>query len=472
LSISIGERTLWIAELSQNNGGPPRGRVVEFVYPDACSLEDTTLLGAELATFLATHGFSARRVVFGVPAKWLIVRPYDMPPADEETAANILWLHASERVMPALGPMVFDYLGDSLPNDPTSLLLIGLQQRRMEQIMALARAAKLKPIGITPIGAAVGSAASQHVQNSLIALFGPGGLELIDQDGPQTRSIHFVRANGSAQPVLAELRRRSASFSMDNLPANGTPRNLVLWDDTGMAPDYLDALRKGTALPITDASRQWLNVSEAATQTGSKGLSALALGLSSRATERLNVDFLNPRIAPPEPQRANRVPWLPWAIAVAALLAIAAIVDLSNIQKQISGYDDRLQSIQPAVDVARPYVASMQFAETFRTAHPRYLSCLADLTQALPPDGKTFLTNFNLHADMTGEISGTSDSEQNVLNFRDKLNSTGRFADLDCKLSAKEAHGGQPGNGAPPGGPPGGGDNSASFSLTFVYTPK
>jgi hypothetical protein len=468
LSVSMGERTLWVAEIAQADGGLLRGRVVEFAYSTADGLDDPQRLGSELAEFLRANGFSSRRAVFGVPGKWLMARPFEMPPADEETVSSVLWLHTTENVIPTLGPMVFDYSGEPSPSESRRLLLIGLQQRRMEQITALAGGAKLKVAGITPIGSAVGSVAGEHGAGSLIALFGPGGLEFIEQENGQTRSIQFVRSNGSPQPVLAELRRRSATM----LNAGGelaAKRQMVLWDDVGMDGDFLLALKKGSELSIVEASRKWAEISETQEPAGCRGSSALALGRS--AMKGLGVDFAHPRLAPAQKPRPRPLTWLASAVAAAALVLIAAFVDLSNLENQNSGLDDRLHSMQPAVDAARPYVASMQFADSFGTARPRYVACIADLTAALPADGQTYLTRFSLRGDMSGEVSGTSPNEQGVLSFRDQLNSTARFSDLECKLNSSNSQA-RPGNAPPNGAGAGGGAPSpVSFSLTFGYLP-
>jgi len=457
LSISIGERSLWVAEIIQDGEAGSCARLAEFVYPPDITLEDPGGLGGELASFLSLQNFSARRVVVGVPAKWLIVRPYDMPPADAQTTSSVLWLHATERIMPALGPMVFDFLGQSSPTEPTTLLLMGLQTRWIERLAALAKAARLKIIGITPIGAVVGAVASRHVRSSLIALFGAGGLEVIDQEDGHIRSIHYVRSNGSAQPVIASLRRSVAALSLDEQSQNHEQKDLVIWNDIGMDRAFLDALQPGTGLSITEVQRNWVALSHLGVSEGAKGLSAIALGERGRAGARLGVDFLHPRLAPPERER-HRIPaaWLSWAVVAAILIFIAACIDILSLQKQVNGLDNQLQSMDPALQVARPYLDSMQFAESFRTTHPRYLACIADLTEALPPDRQTYLTNFNLHADMSGEISGISTNEQNILNFRDKLTSTGRFSDLMCRLDARETHAGSTG---------------VLFSVTFAYQP-
>ena len=453
LSISIGEKSLWVAERAVDAGGAPRERVVEFIFPADIALDDPQRLGEALTGFLSRENFSARRVIFGVPAKWMIVRPYEMPPADEQTASSILWLHATERVMPALGLMVFDFLGDSSPSQSTMLLLMGLQQHRMDQLMALARSAKLKVAGITPIGAAVGKAVGRHVPSALIALFGPGGMELIHQDGQQTKSISYVRLNGSVQPVIAELRRTAASLPVDGDLPDRSPPKLVLWDDVGANPQLIDALPAASGLAVVEVQRQWVEIFPSGDAEGARGLSASAL--CAQSGEAPGVDFLNPRIAPPRLQRSHTAAvWLPWAVAAVAVILLAAMTDMLSIQRQISGLDNQLQNMEPALHVARPYVQSMQFADSFRTTQPRYLACIADLTGALPPDGQTYLNNFNLHSDMTGEISGSSSGEQNILDFRDKLNATGRFTDLMCRLDAHETRGGA---------------SSVLFSVTFNY---
>jgi hypothetical protein len=458
LAISIGERSLRLAEVIWDTEAAPAARMAEFVYPESGTLEEPGQLGGALASFLKEQGFSAHRAIFGVPAKWLIVRPYEMPPTDAHTASSILWLHTTDQIMPALGPMVFDFMGESSPTEPRTLLLVGLQRRWMERLMALAAAARLKVVGITPIGAAVGAATAAHVPNSLIALFGPEGAELIEQEGRHTRSMRPIRSNGSVQPVIAELRRAAAAMSLDvDLPPHLRP-GLVLWDDKGLEPEFVNALRQATSLPVTEAQRQWVGISESNAPDSTRGLSAIALTLSQRAEQRPGIDFLNPRLAAPRGAHwHDRAAWLPWAVAAIVFAAVALFVDISSIQKQISGMDHQLQAMQPALDVATPYVARMQFAESFRAVHPRYLACLGDLTEALPADGQTYLTSLNLRTDMRGDVSGHSTNEQNVLTLRDKLNSIGRFAELMCKLDAMETRGS---------------GSDVSFSITFIYLPR
>jgi hypothetical protein len=57
---------------------------------------------------------------------------------------------------------------------------------------------------------------------------------------------------------------------------------------------------------------------------------------------------------------------------------------------------------------------------------------------------------------MKGSVTGRADGEQGVLNFVDKLNGGGRFAEVHCNLD----------------GPQGRGGGEVSFTVSFVYVPR
>ena len=96
-----------------------------------------------------------------------------MPPADAATAASVLWLHASENVPSELGPMIFDFAGESSLTEPTHLLLLGLKQVWMDRLNAIAKSARLKIMAVRPSGEAIAAATSPHLENGLIlSLYG------------------------------------------------------------------------------------------------------------------------------------------------------------------------------------------------------------------------------------------------------------------------------------------------------------
>src|ERR1700722_6406040 len=155
LGICIGERALRVAQVTLGGSAGPVARTAEFPYPPGVGLAQPDELGKALAYFLQWHGFTSRRAILGVPAKWLITRSHRMPPADAKTAADVLWLRASEEIPQELGPMVFDFAGEPSVAAPTNLLLAGLQKQRLDRLLIFAAAAELKVMSVTPTAVAL-----------------------------------------------------------------------------------------------------------------------------------------------------------------------------------------------------------------------------------------------------------------------------------------------------------------------------
>ena len=149
MGIALGERSLSVAEAVSTGAGNGGGgamrveRCAEFAFPTGLTLERGEELGAAFADFLKTKGFSTRRAILGIPAKWLMLKSHTLPPADAETAATMLALHAESESAPELGEVFFDSLGDSDPSKPSNVLLLGLPRRWIERVTALAKGARL-----------------------------------------------------------------------------------------------------------------------------------------------------------------------------------------------------------------------------------------------------------------------------------------------------------------------------------------
>ena len=64
--------------------------------------------GAALAEFLRQKQFTARHAVVGLPAKWLLVKTKEVPPADSKTASDLLRLQAEGDFSSELRDLVFE----------------------------------------------------------------------------------------------------------------------------------------------------------------------------------------------------------------------------------------------------------------------------------------------------------------------------------------------------------------------------
>src|SRR5205814_9150368 len=97
LGLAVGERSIIAAEISIGRDRKQVKRTAAFIFPADASLEKPEELGTSLAQFLRQNNFSTSRAVIGVPARWLMARDKDIPPATPEAAASTLRLQAERR---------------------------------------------------------------------------------------------------------------------------------------------------------------------------------------------------------------------------------------------------------------------------------------------------------------------------------------------------------------------------------------
>lgn len=476
LGISVGERSLLVAQVGAGGGGgesssgPRVCRMAEFAYPPGVSIDDGEAVGTGLREFLRGGGFSAGRAVLGVPAKWLMLRTHRIPPADEATAADLLRLQVESHGTPELGEMVYDFTGDCRADEPCDVLVMGLARRRLDALLAMASAARLKVVAVTACTAALCAATANSDAGRggrpLVLSVRPEGAELAAAFGSRPRFLRHLGSAVAAPPLGMELRRAAAMLPAEFASGNGhdghafgpenhTSREMIVWDDVGLDPDALTTLEASLGFPVIRGELPALGGSGCALADGRVGGRAVALALPALAGHRPAIDFLHPRlVAPKESRLQRRTVWITVAATAAALAILLGYADLVRLQRQVERVNGDLQAIDPALQVAKPFVARMRFAEAFHPDQPRYLECLRDVTAALPESGQTYLTSFHLQNTMQGEFAGHAASVAEVIGVVDKLNAGGRFTELKRTFDAR---------GTTPG---------VSFKVTFVYLPR
>jgi Tfp pilus assembly PilM family ATPase len=136
IGLSVGAKSLLFAEVSaqgRGRGGEKAaiGQLAEMVYPENVSLATPEQLGQAVAAFLKTQKFGTRDVIIGLPARRLLTRRKDVPPASEQAAAATLRLQAETEFSPAgsdADSFAVDFAGETSSSEATSVLLIATAQ--------------------------------------------------------------------------------------------------------------------------------------------------------------------------------------------------------------------------------------------------------------------------------------------------------------------------------------------------------
>lgn len=449
LGICVGDHGMLIAESPCASATLSSGavRVAEFNYPPGVTLEKGEALGASLREFLQSQGFSTTRAIYGIPARWMLLKSHSLPPADPQTAATMLWLRAETSGMAEVGEMIFDYIGRPDSQEPSTVVLAGLTKKKRDQLLAIGTSAGLKIESIVPTGAALADLAAIAGRGPLVLSIGRENVELL---GIEHHSVHFLKHLGASSAkgqLIAELRRATATLQHSHY----AKPELILWTEGQKEDaDLRSAIESAVGMPVVDGE---LPGSETSARSKVSATTAAAIALSAQSPLP---DFLRPRISAPRVQNRRPMALLAGVLAACvALLALAGYIDILHLDHQVADYDTKLAALQPRLKTAKPFVDSMEFARTFEAKKATYLSAMRELTSAMPKDGQTYLTSFNLQSNMRGEFSGRSSSDQSVVSLMDKLSSARRFTDLKRKMDERQGKTG----------------NEVSYSVTFKFVP-
>jgi hypothetical protein len=224
LGIAVGDRSLVVAEASRA-GGPPRVTLAAaFAYPAGVGLDQPDALGQAFGQFLKDRGFAARQVVVGVPARWVLSKPKDVPPADPATVAEALRLQVEGEFTQELRDLSFDYAGETSPDESRTVLLMALQGKHLTQVKAVAEAAKLQLAAVTPVGCVLGAAtaaAAGGPRQAMVVSVGPGGVELAAVDGPAAPRVLRHLGASMASPAMLAVELRRAAYGLGGAAAGG-----------------------------------------------------------------------------------------------------------------------------------------------------------------------------------------------------------------------------------------------------------
>ena len=423
LGISLGSRSLLVAEVHGNGSAPRVVRSAEFTFDQEDSLQTPAVLGKKLAAFLKENAFAANQAVVGIPAQWLMLKEKTVPPATPEAIAGMLRIQAERDFSLEPSSLAIDYALGRSSAEGQSLILVAALRERIEQIRTLAVAANLKLQMITGTSLALSAA----TQSATLLYLGANGAELTTRgkDG-LLRVRHISGAStgkSAAASLVPELRR---AIAVTQPPIDKT--EFIVWDDSGGASS-LKELTEELDIPVKAGAC----FSGVALETGGAercaGSSALALCLLQ--PNLAMIDFLHSRleIKPPSKLTSTTI----WA-AVAAFVIVGGLAYLLNDWRanaaDVAELRQRRDDMKENLDTAKTFITRVNATRTWYERRPNYLECLRAITMTFPEDGRVWTSSLSLREDMRGILNGRASDEKSVLDVLDKLKVGKKFAEV------------------------------------------
>jgi hypothetical protein len=460
LGLVVGERSIIAAEVSVARDRRAVKRTAEFLFPAGTSLEKPDELGMALSQFLRQNQFSTSKAVIGVPARWLMARDKDLPPATAELAASTLRLQAERHS--SADDLVFDYAGEPDPRKPRKVLLAAMLRPQMEKLERMADAAGLRLMGITSATLALANAAVNGPGNSLLLTIAPDAMELAARhEGTPVLLRHLASSNasaalknGGAQDVASmigsEIRR-----VVTLMPPNGeASRSITLWDSLGLTEGELPILQDRAGLAVeSGGDLKSIGISSPSDQQATRFAPAIALAMSG-AQGRLPLDFMHSRLATKKESRlGRRTVWgIILGVAAVALLTFL-LIDQRNREADLAALDAHLKKIGPDIKAAENLTEKVSYGRGWYETRPPVLECLREITRAFRDDEPIWVSNFTLRDNNKGTLKGRAADRRYINDLQERLQTNKNFSDVRLQ-EFREV---------------GGSSREISFSLNFVF---
>jgi hypothetical protein len=437
--------------------------------------------------------------VVGVPAKWLIARENDVPPAAPDQVHAILSLAAERLSAAEHSELVTDFAGRidgaaaTSTSAPRKVLLVAMLRQRLQQIEDLAQAAGLSVAAVTSsalVLAEVARQSGQDLPDLPMLLLGRQGAEMVFQHAGTPRMLRHVSVvamNGhgvATGPLGAELRRAvalapaSPNGTATKSPGNGSPttpaapteRELLLWDAVGLSDQQLGELSERMGVRVRAAQTlESLGVQtepEAAPAGAPAGQFAPAVSLAFAAADRalLPIDFKRSRLAPRK-QKKQVTSLTSWAIILGAVIVIGVVglyVYVSKLESRLKLLDSTLAENKSKWDEAKSDRERLDYGLGFFEKRSPMLEALREVTLAFPQEEQIWVTNFTIREEKDskkgkfvrrGMLIGKCRYQKTASDVSDRLSQNPKFADVTRSFQDTGSRSGE-----------------VSFTIAFTFT--
>ena len=445
LGIAVDEGFMRVAQVRVSPRQKVLEQAAEFTFPEGVGLDNPAALGQALRAFLRRHHFTARRAVVGMPARWLLTREERLPRAGGKTLAAMLRAKAEQAFSMATGELALDYALNDESETSLRALLVASPARRVGQVAAAVRAARLRAVAVTPSTVALANATAAEGSSQLILSVGRGSVEFAFVADGRPRAVRRLSVNlegngkgpltcdEQARRIAASLRRALALLPRDGEMA--APGEVVVWDGAGFGPETLGLVGEPLSASVTvksDISSLGIDVVSASMgDRPARFAAAVALALTGAGRLEKSVDFLHSRMAPA--RRTVPGKRLAWAAAAALALVVftgSQYMDWRAEEQSVTALRQRLAQMRGDIDDAGVVVERVAYARSWYDSSPQFLERLRRLTLAFPEAGSIWATSLAIREDGEAVLSGRSEDERSVLAVLDRLKRTGAFSDL------------------------------------------
>jgi hypothetical protein len=438
LGLAIDDLGVVVTELCVRSGLAEVRATGELTWKQELTADAAKDLGDQLRLFLRDKGFSATRAIVGLPAKWVLAKEVEVPPAGPEALAGILGIQAERAFSIDADEMVFDYFGSAGPTERGRVLLFAAPRQIIDRIRALTGAAGLRTQSVTVSALACSGTLSESDPRGRYGLYTrPTYCEFWSQgSGPQfLRHIPMGKDGTPAgyKDLLTSMLQRQILLSAGQ--GQSPPHQITAYDACGLSRDTVEAINEqlGPEIVLRDGLTGLQSrglCSSSLSQTG-RCVAATAVAMTAVGGAKPPVDFLNPRIGQKKVwQRKRLIAWASGVALVCLIILLAVVADWRGDKADIASYTAQLQQMGDGVTAAREIVDRVSLAGSWTTRRPPFLDCLKALAEAFPDEPSVWATSLALDENRGGSLVGKTTSEAGFYTVLDKIKANKAFTNV------------------------------------------
>ncbi|MFT3787653.1 MAG: hypothetical protein QM770_16045 [Tepidisphaeraceae bacterium] len=464
LGLAIDDRGVTCAELSTQGSKQSSRKLGRFVFSSPLTaFTDAAGTGTALKAFLQSHGFTARKVVVGVPSKWLISAERDVPTASTTDVLAMLRLQGESLALANGNELVVDLTADPATLAGKRVLLVAMLKEQLDRLITLIEAAGLDLEAITSTAIATHTLLAGDAPDGTMLMIAEGGTDVVANSGGAARLLrHVSAANAStaagAVQLSSDLRR---TVTLAGLSPLSTDRPLLVWNGVGLGEPDLAALGERAGIPVRSANGLTrIDVRPEALNGAARGMTAdaflpaIAVACVGLSPKRVSVDLAHSRLAPPKQARFGR--GLIYGV-VGGVVAIAGIAWLYETVSDREAYSaslaETIKKVAPDVKAAEATIDRIAYGRTYFEHRPPILEAMREVTIAFNYNEPIWATNFTLRDNRTGVLQGKANSQGLVLALLDRLKANPKLRDVKL-IDVREG---------------GGRSREQTFSISFTY---
>jgi hypothetical protein len=430
LGLAIDDAGVVATELSVQSGRAEVRRTGELLWGQELTADSARSLGQRLRQFLREQGFTSKRAVVGLAAKWVLTKEVDAPPASPEALAGMLSIQAERAFSLDADELVFDYCGRTSTTEKSPILLLAARRQMVHQIKDLTEAAGLQVQSMTLSALACSKVLSEGGLASWYGLYTrPTYCEFWAQLDGSPRFIKHVPLGKNGTPagyadLLASAIERLMLLSP--VPGQRPPYAITAYDACGLPEELIDGLGKrlGPQIKVSNGRAglcsKGLTLPDHPDQA--RAIAAAAVAMTAVGPQKPLVDFLNPRVGAKKAVSHKRV--IVWGAGIAAACVLGLGVLLAiwyGYSRQIAASNAWLKENEAQITAAQEVVDRYKYAGSWVSREPQFLECLKGLTTAFPEEPYLWASSLALNENGTGSVVGKTTSETSFYEMLDKI---------------------------------------------------